>query len=553
MSNQSVHQAQQQKAVKVVHNWKNVEVIGELTVFNNKKKVKLLQISKYIRDVFFCQLTRWYVHAFTLCEKKMWLWVFDCSGPYSSTAFDINEEPERFVHMIAAYVMMSDEELGLDTFIEWDNGNWFITIMKDATDKKRRLQLKSIPIAHQQAIVCCGTSCFCAKTLSFEDLWYVIKFSWVSDKWRSKVDLLRLTHKRGVKRVTWLFSHHCIISIADMHEGLKFEKPYAFQNIMLSSFSFFSQSQSLLSQSIDQLDNLSITRESLKKQKYMNAEESPSKRSRFNSQNPDKVKRKNEVARIMKHSQIMSLYTHDDSLFDNHIFSCLMISPDGCAIQDFQSISELLKALHNAIKAHRSLYTKKKILHRDISKNNIIITDSKKTNGFTGMLINKDLAKKISSGLSGAQHQTGTMKFMTIEVLQQVAHTYWHDLKSFFYVLLWICTHRVWERGFGCRVTDQLKESMLSEWYTGSFKKIAQRKEHTMGVSEFKAICEEFSKALSSVKPLCREIRGILFSLLKNRVLFIAMPMNSSEKLYQFIIEVFDKAIADFAVKQKSE
>lgn len=113
-----------------------------------------------------------------------------------------------------------------------------------------------------------------------------------------------------------------------------------------------------------------------------------------------------------------------------------MISPADRAIQDFRSISELLKALHDAIKAHRSLYRDGKILHRDISENNIIITDSKETDGFTGMLIDEDLAKEIGSGRSGARHQTGTMKFLTIQVLQRAAHTYRHDLESFFYVLL---------------------------------------------------------------------------------------------------------------------
>lgn len=48
-------------------------------------------------------------------------WMFDRSSPYSSTAFDINEKLKRFVRIIATYVMMSDEELSLDTFIERDN------------------------------------------------------------------------------------------------------------------------------------------------------------------------------------------------------------------------------------------------------------------------------------------------------------------------------------------------------------------------------------------------------------------------------------------------
>ena len=69
----------------------------------------------------------------------MQAWVFDRSGPYSSTAFDIHKEPECFICTIAAYIMMSDEELGLDTFIEQDDGDRFITVVEDAMGKERRL------------------------------------------------------------------------------------------------------------------------------------------------------------------------------------------------------------------------------------------------------------------------------------------------------------------------------------------------------------------------------------------------------------------------------
>lgn len=86
-----------------------------------------------------------------------------------------------------------------------------------------------------------------------------------------------------------------------------------------------------------------------------------------------------------------------------------MFSPAGRSIRDFRSIPELLEALRDAINAHRSLYTKGEILYRDISENNIIITDPKEADGFTGMLIDEDLAKEIGSGRSGARYQTGTV------------------------------------------------------------------------------------------------------------------------------------------------
>ena len=66
----------------------------------------------------------------------------------------------------------------------------------------------------------------------------------------------------------------------------------------------------------------------------------------------------------------------------NRLFSCLVISPAGRPVKEFRSVEEVLTVLCDAIKAHRSLLPTAKI-----SENNIIITDPKTANGFTGMLI----------------------------------------------------------------------------------------------------------------------------------------------------------------------
>lgn len=90
---------------------------------------------------------------------------------------------------------------------------------------------------------------------------------------------------------------------------------------------------------------------------------------------------------------------------------CLIISPAGRAVSDFETIDELFTALVDSIKAHSSLYLEGRILHRDFSENNIIITDPKKADGLTCTLIDVDLAKGVGSGRSGARHQTGIGSF----------------------------------------------------------------------------------------------------------------------------------------------
>jgi len=88
---------------------------------------------------------------------------------------------------------------------------------------------------------------------------------------------------------------------------------------------------------------------------------------------------------------------------------------------------------------HRSLYQDAHILHRDISINNVLINPS--TGG--GFLVDLDLAINPSRlTASGAPHRTGTFDFMAIGVHSGDQHTYRHDLESFFWLLLYLCTYR---------------------------------------------------------------------------------------------------------------
>ncbi len=78
----------------------------------------------------------------------MWLCVFDRSGPYNSEKFDIHEEPERFVTVIAGYALMTDAELGLNMFVKRDGHS------KRIAARDVRIDLEDKPITSQKAIVC---------------------------------------------------------------------------------------------------------------------------------------------------------------------------------------------------------------------------------------------------------------------------------------------------------------------------------------------------------------------------------------------------------------
>jgi len=373
-------------------------------------------------------------------------------------------------------------------------------------------------MVRQKAIVCRGTTCY-----ETQD-GYVAKFSWASDKRKPEVEQLKLAEANGVEGVARLVAHRQITTIAEMREGLQFSAAHRFRSEDV------------------RFDNLPTNTNTSSKRKsssdHTSDDASGAKRRRSTCQKSKLATVPDDQLSIGKTKP--SLYTPGEDLWENRIYSCLIVSPAGRVISEFRTIKELLESERDAIKAHRSLYVKGRILHRDISPNNIIITNPETANGFKGMLIDLDLAKVRDSGPSGARHQTGTMQFMAVEVLCKTDHTYRHDLESFFYVLLWMCVRQSWNNGFGVG-QEPPKESVLREWEIGSFRVIANAKRGHMTVNGMEEIMDEFPEAMEVVKSLCLKIRTILFG--DSARLVLGTPTGEPDQLYTPIIAAYDDTI----------
>ncbi|PVH92748.1 serine/threonine-protein kinase Sgk2 [Periconia macrospinosa] len=500
--------------------YKHVFVVGEQkkSYDTSRFKADFLQLTRYVRSVFADQPTRRYVHAFSLCASKMELWVFDRSGPYSSGSFDIHDEPDKLARALVGYTTMDDNMMGLDTFVERQDGHRYVTL-DDASGKETRLQLDKAMV-RQKAIVCRGTTCY-----ETQDS-HVAKFSWASDKRKLEVEHLKLAEAMGVEGVARVVAHRQITTIAELREGLQFPTAHRFRG------------EDVHFDDLPRNTNTSSKRKS--SSDHTSDDASGLKRRRSTSQKSKLATVLNDQLSIGKTKP--SLYTPGEDLWENRIYSCLVVSPAGRVISEFRTIEELLESERDAIKVHRSLYVKGKILHRDISSNNIIITDPETANGFKGMLIDLDLAKVRDSGPSGARHQTGTMQFMAVEVLRKTDHTYRHDLESFFYVLLWMCARQAWSNGFAGEQKPP-KDSLLRKWEIGSFKDIADAKEGHMTVNSLERIMSEFPEALNVVKPLCLKIRKILFPLDQDERMSFGTPSGDPEQLYGPIIAALNEAI----------
>lgn len=513
--------------------YKDILVVGGLKKANDTGRFKttLLQLARYVRGVFADQPTRRFVHAFSLCASTMELWIFDRSGPYSSGPFDIHGQPDKFARALVGYATMGHDDMGLDTFIERDMecANQRHVTLHDMSDGGGEVRIRlTKPMVYQRAIVCRGTTCY-----ETED-GGVAKFSWASDKRKLEVEHLRLAEERGVKGVARVVAHGRITTIADMRKDLVFPSAHRFREDTVhfepsstAASSKTASSQKRKSASDNASDNISGT-----------------KRQKPSSSNSKIVGHESSEhhAQLSKYENKPSLYTRAEEPWENRIYSCLVVSPAGRVISDFRTAKELLEAIRDAITAHRSLYMAGNILHRDISSNNIIITDPNQADGFKGMLIDLDLAKVKDSGPSGARHQTGTIQFMAVEVFRTVDHTYRHDLESFFYVLLWMCARQSWRNGFARHEEQPPQESLLRRWEVGSFKSIAASKASDMAV-HIRDIMGEFPRVLDAVKPLCLRIRKILFPLDEEGDMFFGTPSGDPDQLYRPIIEAYDQTI----------
>ena len=514
---------------KEKHDMRDVRVVGELTSSKKQSRwlPKYIQLAIYIRDVFADQPTRRFVHAFLLFDTQMELWVFDRSGAYSSDTFDIFEQPERFIQVMAGYALMTDEELGLDTFLQRDAESAMITISDAGTGKDRILKLQSSPFVRQRSIVSRGTTCY--RTTDEER---VVKFSWRAAERQAESEHLRAA--RNVPGVATLEGSRDIISIKELRRGLKFSESMRREIPLADSVGSGSASKSFASEP-SQLESLGL---SGTKRRSNGGEEPSSKKLRSSSF-------RNEAA-LKDVALSQASFAPPADLFKDRTFTCLAISPAGRPLRDFRSPSEFLVGMRDAIRAHKALFIGGRRLHRDISEHNIILTDPKKNDGCSGMLIDLELAVAVGADgkneQTGARHMTGTLDFMALEILKGgldpqtsgIEHTYRHDLESFFYVFLSICIR------CGREAEKAPKYNPLSRWYTGTIEDIYVSKSGHMNPGVFEdTILREFSPTFRCFIDLARKLREILFSA---GALDIG-TREDPEELYGPIIEAFDDAI----------
>ncbi|VDB95350.1 Bgt-20498 [Blumeria graminis f. sp. tritici] len=129
------------------HQWSDVIVLGEFTKQSSadQRNEKFYQLSRLALQVFYTKPFRHFVHGFTAFESNFELWVFNRSGAYISGLFTLEKDKEKLVRAICSYLLMSDQELGMDSSIQQIDGRSFVSIHDEKLKKSSEFEINPKP------------------------------------------------------------------------------------------------------------------------------------------------------------------------------------------------------------------------------------------------------------------------------------------------------------------------------------------------------------------------------------------------------------------------
>ncbi|KAM0358682.1 hypothetical protein ACHAP4_004658 [Fusarium culmorum] len=428
--------------------WSKVMMVGVMDDKDDPQDYHqgLLCLISLAERVFLDQPTRRFLHGIYIRDRVAEPWLLDRMGLYSGRPLELPAEGARLATLLSGYSRMCHSELGMDAFIREEDGSKFIEL---SNNDPQRLFLEPTPFVCPNQLLGKGVTCYKAREESSGPWKAVVKFCWKSEKEEMEKKILHLVKERKVWGVIQLLDQGEIESMTSIHHGLALGPP---RKIPASS----NDEQTRDASSIDSQAILG---------------------------NSELVLERNN--------------TSDES----RVLSYTITSPFGRHITQYSSIKEFLVVLRDAIKAHRSLYTDGRILHRDISINNVIITEAKSPGESSGTLIDLDAAVEMTDEKPTRKTITGTKPFMAIGLLQGEENAYRHDLESFFYVFLFSAAI---DRKLGLSA-----DTPLQKWLGGSWDDLAVRKAEDLADPQFDKVLAAFQPDFEGLKGLARALRDL--------------------------------------------
>lgn len=476
--------------------WNNVAVLG---LFSQGSRWEgILQLCAYARSVFSNQPSRAFLHSFLVRGEEAELWQFDRSGIYGSTRLTVTDTNDQFLSAIVGYMLMDRGEWGMSSLVHRNGEDECASFSYNHnTEAVTNTYILGAKIFERVSghLVGDGLTVYRARRIDNSDCNYAIKCKWSESTERHELTILNLLKKRNVWGVIRLDAHSDGINTEMLHDGLTLGNPVSLQAEGYGS--------------------------------------------------------RIEINEHVTQSSGEHIQDGPKTLI------CTVVTPEGRSLHKYESILEVLYALRDAVKAHRSLYQKGRVLHRDINPSNIIIPSYGPNNDAAdtarGVLIDFDMAKEISE--PEEPHQAvGTYIFQAIGVLQAYLpgnpHTYRHDLESFFYTFLFLAvTPRPVPEG-----ENQLQlptSSVLREWTKGRLFDKANRKiQDVESAKEFsRRIVAEFTPDFQGLGALAEKLRAILFPVKEDGVVWTRTDMTDkgTNALYDAVIGAFEDAALEHA------
>lgn len=510
--------------------WASIHVVGEHQSAGSSETQCILQLADYASQIFAHQVTRIFVHAILTLNTApaVKLLVFDRAGAVVSTTQTLQD---KLPDIAVAYASMSRARLGYDTQAliasEDLNGSQKLSVVLPSG---RKAVLQRV-LCRRPGIITRGTFCAVAipkpRTQEVDtttnlgapsvgtttdlsaigrptDLSaVVVKLSWRAASRKSEGELLKTAAQRNVICIAQYISHQDLGDIALLRKGINATGP-ALQ---------FPDPNSQPPSRGGSSRGSSGTR-------ALRLPTSLTGSSGLQSVPEGSLVASLAVMEIAPQPSPYQARLHQL----NRIHTLIVTGPVGTPITECTSAVQVAQTLLGALIGHASLFFRGGILHRDISINNIMYTaaafpvspaDRALHAAFLpaaappldlhGFLIDLDYAiVHPSLAASGAPHRTGTLPFMSINVLFDCPHTYSDDLESFLYVLVWTCI--ISAEG---RVAPG---SLLWNWADGRREQLRSCKYHHMNnARQFEKLLGEFRPEYVGLRGLARRWRGLLF------------------------------------------
>ncbi|VCU41213.1 Bgt-50511 [Blumeria graminis f. sp. tritici] len=547
------------------HSWRDIQVLGEITKLPTSAWMdKFLQLAVYMREVFTAQPLRKFVHGFLLLDTKLQLWISwravdrlsevnllmqardvrgvarligsrdDSKISELRKGLTITSEMKRDVHPDDSLMIMTVETIGAGPSIpaesnehsmsEKRKGRTEESIGDDGNQKSKRMRVWDIARVAQE------------------------NTAMIRDRGNgNSIDSGKAAPVKIVRRSTRISSGEPVKYFVQTRKSGRSFRPESSE----------SGSKRRRNPDLAQDDDSTVPAHELKRLCISSTDRETvsgggtapisTQVGPLTSAPGDRIGDGAEATpTVVKDGGVDNPGTPELSIaYRNRQKTFIATEPRGRSIGEETTALDLLQGIRDAILAHQSLFKEARILHRDVSINNIILTDPAVNNGRYGLLIDLDLAISLNDVNSEQNRQTmtGTMEYIALGILQAniyetgkgYNHTYRHDLESFFYVLVSACIR------FGWGNKKSGHTDVLSKWYTGTVQNMYLNKKEAVSHKYFKkCLLDHFSTRYDCVKALVTRLRIILF----DRSTGVDTSTNPfADEVYDLILKAFDDEI----------